>query len=648
MFPSGRQAFTAFFVAALAGAAIGCRSEPPRSTRCSRRACRGSPFSNAANCRRRKRSSRSSRRWRPRSRSATRTSGSSTSRAVDTPRQKKNWIVRASWTLANTDVVLMLAKLYSLTGQPAKARETLEKLPRGRPDDARVLFALAELARQKPDSSEHEKLLRQVLALKPTNLAVRLQLLDAAVRRGDADSAVRQLEEVRRLPPEPPKEARPVLEETIQQLRAGRLAEARASLERLLRIMEVTSQYQIALRDVNWVEAPLVGRTVLTFEPQSLIKIFGSGFVSRTPVAAQRFVDITLDAGLPEPKATSAARPTEAIALAVGDVNGDGTDDLFAASHLYYVQRGYLADFTERAGLAAIGNATLAMFADFDNDGRLDLFVVGADGQGHLLRNSGTERLEDVTAKAGRFDVQGARKAVFVDLDHDGDLDLLLVGSGKRLLYRNNMDGTFTESAESMGLAGRGDARSVNFADFDGDGRIDLFITNADGSDVLYRNDGGRHFSDVTVASGLATRAGSGAATVGDYDNDGMPDIFVSRVDGSEPALWHNKGDGTFTRDTRSSAALEKLRGAIGLGAEFVDIDNDGWLDLVVAGTPGNAGWSRRIPPAQRRHRQVRGPLRTAALDATISHRGRRDRRGWRRRRGPRLRRRRGHSSAAQ
>ncbi|MDQ3698478.1 MAG: FG-GAP-like repeat-containing protein [Gemmatimonadota bacterium] len=496
---------------------------------------------------------------------------------------------------ASVEVQLMMAKLYSLTGRAAQAREVLNELPRGGADDARVLYALAELEAQAQDGQRYEELLRQVLALKPANLAVRLQLLDLAVRRREADSAVRQLEEVRRLPPAPPNEATPLLEETIQFLRAGRLDEARASLDRFLRIMEVTSPYQVALNEVKWVEGPLIGRPLLTFEPQSLITLLGSGFRSLR-ADTPRFVDATSDAGFPEPRAipvggpSTSARSADATVVASGDLDGDGTDDLFVSSRLYHVQGGYVVDVSESRGLSLSGDATLAAFADFDNDGWLDLFTVGADGQPRLLRNTGSGKLEDVTAKAGHFDTRGARIAVFVDIDHDGDLDLLLAGTENRLLYRNKLDGTFTESAESMGIAGRGDARSVRFADFDGDGRIDVFITHADGSDLLYRNAGGRRFADATAASGLATPGGSGAAAVGDYDNDGMLDIFVSRVDGGEPALWRHTGDGTFTRDLRSSDALQRLRGVIGSAAEFVDVDNDGWLDLVVVGMPAAAG----------------------------------------------------------
>jgi tetratricopeptide (TPR) repeat protein len=503
---------------------------------------------------------------------------------------------------ASTEVGLALARLYSLTGRPSDARAMLEQLRRDTTGNAHVLYALAELEAQKPDSTsarKYEDRLRDVLAVAPANLVARLKLVDALARRGEADSAVLHLEEVRRIPPEPPKEARTYLDSSIQLLRAAQLAQARTSLDRFFGLMEVTTPYQASLDDVKWTEGPIPGRAVLTFAPRSFISL--RGVRDRAAVELAKFTDVTEDAGLAsaETRTGAVAAPegqNGPTALAAGDVDGDGTDDLFVSTwssaarrsvaHLYRVQGGFVRDVTGRSGISLPQGAAYATFADYDNDGWLDLFVIGGEGRGHLFRNRGDGTFVEVTAKAGVGDVRGARKAFFVDLDHDGDLDLLLIGNGQRTVYRNNLDGTFTEATASFGLAGLGDARDAVFGDFDGDGRIDVFVANGHGSDALFHNGGAQRFTDVTATSGLVSSGGSGAAAVGDYNNDGFLDLFVASMNGGEPTLWLNKGDGTFTRDRRSSAVMQALRSIAGLAATFVDYDNDGWLDLVVVGTP--------------------------------------------------------------
>jgi Tfp pilus assembly protein PilF len=506
---------------------------------------------------------------------------------------------------ASAEVGLALSRIYLLTGRPSDARATLEGLRRDTPGNAHVLYALAELEAQQSNGASarrYEDRLRDVLALAPANLVARLKLVNALARRGEADSAVRHLEEVRRIPPEPPREARTFLDSSIQLLRAGKLTQSRATLDRFFGLMEVTAPYQASLEDVKWSEGPIAGRLVLTFAPK--------GFLSRGRVRERatidlaKFTDATSDAGFPagETRTAAAAAPEwqdEPTAVAAGDVDGDGADDFFVSTwspalrrsvaHLHRVQGGVVRDVTERSGISLPRGAAYATFADYDNDGWLDLFVIGGEGRGYLFRNRGDGTFVELAARAGVAGVGAARKGLFVDLDHDGDLDLLLVGNGQRTVHRNNLDGTFTEATASFGLAGGGDARDAVFGDFDGDGRIDIFVTEEHGSDALLRNGGVQRFSDVAATIGLEGGGGSGAAAAADYNNDGFLDLFVAGANGGEPALWLNSGNGTFTRDGRSSAAMQALRSTAGLAATFVDYDNDGWLDLVLVGkgSPG-------------------------------------------------------------
>src|SRR2546428_1332534 len=140
--------------------------------------------------------------------------------------------------------------------------------------------------------------------------------------------------------------------------------------------------------------------------------------------------------------------------------------------------------------------------------------------------------------------------------------------------------------AAPMGLA-MASSRDVGAGDFDGDGHTDLVVVGADGRARLFHNLGQGRFEDVTAASGLATVTRAGAVAVGDYDNDGLLDLFLTSLDGTDPALYHNRGDGTFELDPGTGTLRRKLSGVAGLDAAFFDFDNDGRLDLVVVGKGG-------------------------------------------------------------
>ena len=487
---------------------------------------------------------------------------------------------------ADSNIGLTLARLYQLTGRGAEARRELERVLRRDSTDIRALYAVAELAGQSPDPEERrrqESELRRVVARAPANVAARLELADLLLARGAADAAAAELEALERQLPELPRDAARFFQRALRSARAGRVSEAAAAAQRFHHAMELTAGYQAGLQRLGGPSGALVGYPVLTFNPNIAIPTESA----RAIAAAIRFTDVTAGSGLagvealPDSVAGSLER---AVALAAGDYDDDEIEDLFVAGHLFRGDRGRFIETTRSAGIALRDRSVAAAFGDFDNDGRVDLFVA-TGGRGALLRSSGGGAFQDVAASAGLAEGAPAAKALFVDFDHDGDLDLLLATTAGTRAYRNNLDGTFREAAAQMGVPGGG-SRDVAFGDFDGDGLTDLVIVGDDGRTRLFRNLGQGRFEDATAASGLGGAPRAGAVAVGDYDNDGFFDLFVTCLDGGEPALYHNRGDGTFEPDARAGALRRTLRGVAGLDAAFFDFDNDGFLDLLVVGKP--------------------------------------------------------------
>jgi tetratricopeptide (TPR) repeat protein len=495
---------------------------------------------------------------------------------------------------ADRNIGLMLAKVYELSGREAEARREVERVLRRDSTDIRALYAAGELAGRSADPEERrrqEGYLRLVVARAPANLAARLELVDLLLARGAADDAAAQLEALQRELPQLPPEAVRFFQRALRSARAGRASEAAAAAQRFHHAMEVTAAYQASLQRLGGRSDPLVGYPVLTFNQNMAVPTQDA----RAVAAEIRFTDVTAGSGLEGvealPDSLVKGGSLERVALAASDYDDDESEDLFVSGHLFRGALGRFIETTASAGIVLRDRPTAAAFGDYDNDGRLDLYVAtsrrgGGGGGGALFRSTGGGRFRDIAASAGVAEGAPAAKALFVDFDHDGDLDLLLATPAGTRAYRNNLDGTFRELAAQMGISGGG-SRDVAFGDFDGDGHTDLVIVGDDGHLRLWRNLSQGRFEDATAASGLGGVSRAGVVAVGDYDNDGFLDLFVTSLDGlGESALYHNRGDGTFEPDARAGELRRKLRGVAGLDAAFFDFDNDGLLDLIVVGKP--------------------------------------------------------------
>ena len=277
---------------------------------------------------------------------------------------------------------------------------------------------------------------------------------------------------------------------------------------------------------------------------------------------------------------------------------------------------GTFTDVTEKAGVqgACFGMGVAA--ADYDNDGWEDLLVTGVNCS-QLFHNNGDGTFTDVTAKAGLAGIRSkwATSAGWFDYDNDGRLDLFVtnyvnwsaatepvctvgkvvtycspdVFTGEPdMLFHNNGDGTFTDVSEKSGIGkfiGKG--MGVTFADYNGDGYTDIFVSNDTYRNFLFRNNGNGTFDEVGVEMGVAyNQFGKSIAGMGadfrDVDNDGRPDIFVVGMAGDSFPLFRNTGKDF--EDITSESGIAAVTGRLtGWGAGIADFDNDGWKDLFVS-----------------------------------------------------------------
>ncbi len=349
------------------------------------------------------------------------------------------------------------------------------------------------------------------------------------------------------------------------------------------------------------------------------------------------FTDVTRTSGL--------AKEMYGLGCAVGDFDNDGRDDIYitalGGNYLFRnLGGGRFADVTTRAHVKDPGFSSGAVWFDYDNDGKLDLFVshyvdwseatdqfCTLDGKSKsyctpelykgqsatLFHNLGHGVFEDVTKKAGLYDPSSKSLSVaLIDYDDDGWLDLFVANDTQpNKLYRNNHNGTFTESAFASGVAfsDAGKARAgmgADAADYDLSGRYGLVIGNFTNESLsLYHNDGSGLLTDKSIASGIegpSAKSLTFSAFFFDYDLDGLPDIFAANGHVADdvsvtqpslkyaepPLLFRNRGAGRF-EDVSNKVGAALRQPVVGRGAAYLDFDNDGDLDLVVTSSNGPA-----------------------------------------------------------
>ena len=492
------------------------------------------------------------------------------------------------------DVRLILATVYEMTDKKELAIALLKKSLEYNPLHIKTLYELSELYDTGTDSvsrNQREYYLRKIVENDPSNLVPRLNLTEIYIRNSNTDKALEQLDEIVQLFPEFPKESVDYYDKTFSLLHNKDCKDALTPFIIFHNYLKVTSSYQAGIMDLKGPGGSLIGFPIITFDqkavsgkskPESIIKDI-------------HFTDVTSSVGLDVVGETGENQGLKGLTyLSLCDYDGDGDMDIYAkntiietSSNNYYLFRSEMGGFfntAEEAGLKHSGIEFASKFDDFDNDGFPDLFLIREKGN-ILYKNSGKATFNDVSRKAHLNVDTGGKKSLFFDADQDGDLDLYVVRSGPNLLYRNNGDGTFTEEARKMHIDG-GDCKSLDavFGDFNDDGEIDLFVVNQDTSNALFLNLRQGQFKNSIMESGLEDKKNSGAVAVGDYNNDGFLDLFITSLEGGGHELYLNAGNGKFRKDEKSKEIFSPVQSVAGYDAAFLDFDNDGFLDLLFVG----------------------------------------------------------------
>jgi tetratricopeptide (TPR) repeat protein len=334
-----------------------------------------------------------------------------------------------------------------------------------------------------------------------------------------------------------------------------------------------------------------------------------------------RFVDVAPAAGL------NVLR--DAGGLIVDDFDNDGLLDVVVSSqnvcdpiHFFHNNGdGTFTDRTAQAGLLNQLGALNIVQGDYNNDGCMDILMLRGGWEfaqrKSLLRNNCDGTFTDVTDASGLgTTVTSTQAAAWADIDNDGYLDLFIANENSPAqLFHNKGDGTFEEIGHAARIDQTAFSKGVAAADYDQDGFTDFYVTNQNGVNFLYHNNGNLTFTEVGRQAGVQAPSYSFATWFFDYDNDGWPDLFVTSFMTSMDEtlktyiggprnqetlkLYHNKHDGTF-EDVTTQVGLDKV--FMPMGSNFGDIDNDGYLDIYLGS--GNPSQTALLPHVLLRNKQ--------------------------------------------
>jgi hypothetical protein len=494
------------------------------------------------------------------------------------------------------DIRLNLAKLFEINNNIEPALQMLQGTAQSTPEHVRTLYMLSRISAGSEDAAIRETAaghIETVVQKWPANIVSKLQLVEHLIEDGQTDRAFVYLESIGREFPQLADESAEFYRQTRDLLRTGNAQQALTACRNFHQSIQILPIYKRHLQDLNGPDVGLQGWPVRTFGQDLHRQLYNRDITEQ----AIRFSDISAES--PDVHRLSRGTVTQFPVVAAGDYDNDGDEDLYVSLwideqnkntiRLFRNDNGDYIDIGSSAGLSHHEQDITVSFADFDNDGFLDILVVNKETC-HLYRNNQGRFFMDASEKAGILEIANCLAVSFADFDQDGDLDLFVCRDGSNRLYRNNDDETFNDITTRTLSGGSGVKSVASYsADFDDDGDPDLLVVNEDARSALYANLGDGQFEDVTAAAGLSNVRTATDIAIADFNNDGTQDFFVP---GRESRLFENAGKASFLTVSLPETTLSAINELRLINCSVVDYDNDGRMDLLLTGVPGRVGGS--------------------------------------------------------
>lgn len=482
----------------------------------------------------------------------------------------------------NTDIGLVRASMYLHMGQEEKAAEAFKGVLQKDTKNIPAYYHLSELSQKQHNIERRKSNLLKIVDISPANIAVLLPLTKIFCSQNNTDSALHFIQTVRGISPNFSTAASEAYQKAIALLQSNQPGKALPFVKEFSRLMESTRLYSDGFSEIS---LPALPEAKAEFNDSRLSLM--SREQREVTLQDIQFNEVAEQVGL---KQSLPAGITHSV-LAVADDDGTGSSYVYASfgtvektsrRHFFKQEIGPFSDVSSVVDFSHGGVETCATFTDYDNDGYQDLFIATSKGI-YLYQNNGDGRFNLIKKSTGLEKANKASKLLTGDFDQDGDLDFYTASPEGNQFFRNNGDGTFTEQAGQMGLTAQ--SIDLDLGDWDSDGDLDIVSLSVDGSLRLFNNDRHSKFTDITGTSGLSHPSLKGKAVVmGDYNNDGQPDLFLAGEKNGPSFLLKNTGTGTFQTDVSSENITKALSDLAVTAAIYLDFDNDGLEDILAGG----------------------------------------------------------------